>query len=29
MSENIKFQSKWFEHCIRDYLKLLRRSLNI
>lgn len=22
MSENIKFQSKWFERCIRDYLKL-------
>lgn len=22
MSENIKFQSKWFERCIRDYLKI-------
>lgn len=22
MSEKIEFQSKWFEHCIRDYLEL-------
>ena len=22
MCENIKFQSEWFERCIRDYLKL-------